>query len=287
MAAFPTHEMLLPELWPFLELRGTVHTVSTEGIRHLARKFSLPEREVMAELLLQNIWPVRFSRSMGCVTAEQLARLLRCRVLIAGCGGLGGHVAEMLARMGAGSLILCDPDAFDESNLNRQHFCTEKTLGLPKAEVCRNALLDIASYMDIEARTVMLDENNLPELLARADVVIDCLDSVARKKMLEDAAWKASVPCVHGSVSRSEGLAVFDTTHPRPFSQLYPNETEEDAVPMNTGVLTVVGTACLMVALLMRQLRGRRGNGQLLHFDLSIPELERLSLTGPEPEGNA
>ena len=279
METFPPREHLLLLLNPFLEGAGENCAVKTAGIRHLAQQLRLPEREVMAELLLRDIWPLRFSRNRGTLTARQQAALLRCRVLIAGCGGLGGHTAELLARMGAGALILCDPDSFEETNLNRQHFCTEKTLGLPKAEVCRSALLDIAPHMDIEAHVMALNEDNLPELLNRADVVIDCLDSVGRKKMLEQEAWKASVPCVHGSVSRNEGFAVFDALQPRPFTLLYPDEAREDTPPMDTHVLTVSGTACLMVALLMRRLcGGKNREGQLFHFDLSIPELERLRL---------
>ena len=288
MDTFPTRGQLLSLLKPFLEERGEALTVNAAGIRRLAQTLHLPEREVMAELLLRDIWPLRLSRNRGAVTAKQQARLLRLRVLIAGCGGLGGHVAELLARSGTGSLVLCDSDVFEESNLNRQHFCTEKNLGQSKAEVCRRALLDIAPHMDIEAHVTTLDEHNLPALLTGADAVIDCLDSVARKKMLEQAAWRSGVPCVQGSVSRSEGLACFDHLQPRPFSLLYPDETERDAAAVDTHVLTVSGTACLMVALLMRNIGGRTDDRQLLHFDISIPELERLRLaSADETAGNA
>lgn len=266
----------IPELKETAE--GT--TVSTAGIRRLARDLHRTERSLMAAFLQQDIWPERFRRCRGSLTAAELSRLLFTRVLIAGCGGLGGHVAELLVRTGTGSLVLCDPDTFEESNLNRQRFCTEKNLGRFKAEACRDGLLDIASYLDIEVRTVALDENSLPGLLTDVDVVMDCLDSIERKKMLELAALKAGIPCVQGAVARNEGIALFDRC--QPFSHLYPGGTAGnlEGDPMDTHVLTVAGTACLMVSLLMRRLcQNKDDSGKLFHLDLSVPELETLSLS--------
>ena len=266
---------------PFFKEKDGERTMSREGIRLLSQEISLPERVIMAELLTRDIWPERFSRCRGAFTAQALARLLSSRVLIAGCGGLGGHAAALLARLGVGSLVLCDPDRFEESNLNRQLFCTEQALGRFKTEVCRDGLLSIASYMDIEVHTLALDEENLPRLLKGTDAVMDCLDSIARKKMLELAAQKAGIPCVQGSVARNEGLAIFDKSGNLSFSQVYPGEDagNKEGAPMNTHVLTVAGTACLMVSLLVRRLcRNKNDDGKLFHLDLSIPELETLTI---------
>ena len=81
--------------------------------------------KLMVHLLGQNIWPERFRRNFGLVTAEEMTRLLQSRALVLGCGGLGGYAAELLARSGVGSIRLVDNDVFDESNLNRQRFCSE------------------------------------------------------------------------------------------------------------------------------------------------------------------
>ncbi len=281
MQDFPERQSLEEGLAPFLSKRGTELSVSREGVRRLARELDRTERETMAELLLRDVWPERFSRCRGAFTAQALARLLSARVVVAGCGGLGGHVTELLARLGVGSLSLCDPDRFEESNLNRQHFCTEKTLGAFKAEACRDGVLDIASYMDVQAHVVALDDDNLPDLLRGADAVMDCLDSIARKKMLERAARNAGVPCVQASVARNEGLCLFDRTLERPFSAVYPGEKagNVEGAPMNTHALTVAGTACLMASLLVRWLcRNKDDGGALFHLDLSVPELEKLTL---------
>lgn len=284
---FPDRHELEVRLEPYL-VKSPVHwtTVSRNGVRSLAQELHLPERSVMIGMLQRDLWPERFSRCRGALSADALTRLLSSRIVVAGCGGLGGHVAALLTRMGAGSLVLCDPDCFEESNLNRQNFCTEKTLGQPKAEVCRDALLDMASYMDVEAHVTTLDENTLPPLLQGADAVMDCLDSIARKKMLERAANIAGIPCVQGAVARNEGLCLCSKGAVLPFSRVYPGEAagNKEGAPMNTHVLTVTGTACLMAALLVRLIcMNRNDRGKLYHLDLAVPELETLIFdSGPE-----
>ena len=100
--------------------------------------------------------------------------------------------------------------------------------------------------------------------------------------MLEHEAEKAGVPCVQGSVARNEGLALFDSSFALPFSRVYPGEVSGnlEGTAMNTHVLTVAGTATLMVSLLMRWLcMNKNDGGKLFHLDLSIPELEPLSFS--------
>ena len=136
-----------------------------------------------------------------------MARLLESRVFIAGCSVLGGHVAVLLARLGIGALRLCDPDVFEESHLNRQCFCTEQTLSRPKVLACRDDLSGMASHMEIGAREVAADPENLPELLFCCDAVVNCLDSIPKKKMFEEAACAKAFPLVPGAVLGNEGFA--------------------------------------------------------------------------------
>lgn len=138
--------------------------------------------------------PERFYRNAGVLNSREMARLLESRVFIAGCSVLGGHVAVLLAHLGIGALRLCDPDVFEESHLNRQCFCTEQTLSRPKVLACRDGLLGMASYMEIDAREVAADPENLPELLFCCDAVVNCLDSIPKKKMFEEAAYAKAFP---------------------------------------------------------------------------------------------
>ena len=102
-----------------------------------AHKFSLTFREI-EELILENdLYPLRYQRQRNIFGTQGQLRLLRSRVVVVGCGGLGGNIVEMLVRLGVGCLLVIDPDFFVESNLNRQLLATTATLGRYKAEVAR------------------------------------------------------------------------------------------------------------------------------------------------------
>ena len=230
--------------------------VSLTGLRAWAKLHGLPEREAMARLLYFNIWPERFRRNYGLFSAQDMARLLRSRILVLGCGGLGGHAAELLARMGAGFLRLVDNDVFDESNLNRQRFCTESALGRPKALVLGQALVDVASHLDVEAVQLAADGHNLPDLVRGVDVALDCLDTIAAKTALENACLAAGVSFVHGSVLRDEGFAYVNGGPTPRLAELYPQgqsgEELAQARREGVGTLAPAAVACLMVRLCLR-----------------------------------
>lgn len=257
--------------------------VGREAVASLAQALGLTVKETMIVLLDMDIWPERFRRNQGVFSAKQMARLLSRRVFIAGCGGLGGHVASLLARMGVGGFRLCDPDIFEESNLNRQYFCTEKTLGKPKALVSRDGLLDIASYLDVDAHVIAAAPDNLPTLLQGMDAAIDCLDSVPRKKMLEEAAHTARIPFLHGSVLRDEGFAFLSTSSIQ-LAAMYPliPAGTDSSAGQNTAGTAAVGTACLMASLLGKGLASESPkDSPLFHLDYSVPEMERFCLEIP------
>lgn len=258
--------------------------VSLEGLRLWAASHGLTLRAAMIRLLGQNIWPERFRRNFGLIAAQDMALLLQSRVLILGCGGLGGHVAELLARSGVGGIRLVDNDVFDESNLNRQRFCSEGVLGQPKARVVRDALTDIAGHVETEALEVAADEDNLPDLVAGMDVALDCLDSIRAKTALERAALAAGVPFIHGSVLREEGFCYASSGPRARLEELYPQGQSAcelaHARREGIGALAPASVACLMVKLGLRALLRRNAGSALFHLDLSVPEMEKFDWAG-------
>lgn len=252
--------------------------VSLDGIRLWAAHNALPLRAAMVSLLGANVWPERFRRNFGLFSAAQMARLLHSRVLVLGCGGLGGHVAELLARTGLGGLRLVDDDVFEESNLNRQRFCGERALGLSKALTAREALRDMASHMDVEALQLRADATSLPGLVAGMDLALDCLDDIAAKTALEKAALAAGVPFIHGSVLRDEGFCYANAGPEARLAQLYPEgqspRQREQARREGVSALAPAAVACLMVRLALRALLEHSADSPLFHLDLSVPELE-------------
>ena len=128
------------------------------------------------------------------------ARLAAARVLVVGAGGLGSPVLATLAGAGVGHLTILDHDRVEESNLHRQPLYRMADLGRLKAEAARDALLAANPSIEVDARPVRLGVGNAPGLVADADLVLDCADSLAATYVLSDACHAQRKPLVSASV---------------------------------------------------------------------------------------
>jgi molybdopterin-synthase adenylyltransferase len=170
-------------------------------VRALSDDFGCPVREVELAALGCSVVPLRYLRNIGTVGLEGQARLLRATVAVVGLGGLGGYVAEALARMGVGRLILIDGDVFEEHNLNRQLLSSEAALGTSKAEAARMRVAAVNSAVETVAHQAVLGRANLSALLAGAGVVVDALDRLPTRLLLQEGAQALGIPLVHGSIA--------------------------------------------------------------------------------------
>ena len=143
----------------------------------------------------------RFARNIPAITAREQALLGQKRVLIVGCGGLGGYLCELLTRLGVGHLRAVDEDVFDPSNQNRQLLCTSDTLGQSKAEAAKQRALAIAPGVDFESFSLRLTAENARALLEGCDAAVDGLDNVESRLVLEQACAELGIPLIHGAVS--------------------------------------------------------------------------------------
>ena len=107
-----------------------------------------------------------FKKNQAIFSPEEMALLADKKILVAGCGGLGGSVIELLSRSGIGHLIVADGDQFEPSNMNRQLLCTTDTLGRSKAEAAAGRILSINPDADVRTVCRRLDRDNLKELLS-------------------------------------------------------------------------------------------------------------------------
>jgi molybdopterin/thiamine biosynthesis adenylyltransferase len=170
------------------------------AVRQLAHEYDLPVREVEIRALKAHILPARYERSQGTVGWEGQTKLLESTVAVVGCGGLGGWIIEGLARMGVGHLVLIDGDTFGENNLNRQAFCTETNLGQLKTEAAQERLARVNAATEVTVHPVMADEASLRGMLAGADVVVDALDTLPTRLILQKVAQSLGIPVVHGAI---------------------------------------------------------------------------------------
>ena len=145
--------------------------------------------------------PARYARQLPILTEAGQRRLAEKRVLIVGCGGLGGHLAEHMVRLGVGHIRAVDPDVFEESNLNRQLLSTTPLLGASKAQAAAARARAIDPNVDFEAVPEAFTAENGDRLLGGCDLVLDGLDSVRDRLLLEAACARHDLPLVHGAVA--------------------------------------------------------------------------------------
>lgn len=142
----------------------------------------------------------RYQRNLGALTEEDMLKIRQAKVCVVGCGGLGGHIAEMLVRIGIGEITIIDGDVFVESNLNRQLYATEKTLGRNKADVAAEYLKEINSKAKINTIVEFIDEVNISMFLDGYDLVFDALDNIDARLLLENACEDLEIVLVHGAI---------------------------------------------------------------------------------------
>jgi len=142
---------------------------------------------------------------------EGQQRLLDARVLVIGLGGLGSPAALYLAAGGVGHLTLCDHDNVELSNLQRQIIHRTSSIGQTKVDSAQIALQDINPEVECIALAVRADMEQLDELVASADVVLDCSDNFATRYAVNRACLVQRKPLVSGAAIRFDGqVAVFD-----------------------------------------------------------------------------
>jgi molybdopterin/thiamine biosynthesis adenylyltransferase len=183
------------------ETEDSIEAIALDRVRALASEFGVSLREVELTALEARVLPRRYLRSLGTVGWEGQIKLLRSTVAVVGLGGLGGNVVEGLARMGVGRLIIVDGDVFLDHNLNRQILCSEGDLGHLKAEVARAKVAQINAAVEVIAHPEEATRENLPQLLEGAEVVVDALDRLPSRLMLQEVAQKMDIPMVHGAIA--------------------------------------------------------------------------------------
>jgi len=157
----------------------------------------------------------RFSREEALLGAEKLKILNNSKVAIFGVGGVGGYVAEALARAGVGAIDVIDKDVINLSNINRQIYALSSTVGKFKVEVAKERIKDIFPDCKVNAyKTFFLPENADEFDFSAYDYVIDAVDTVAAKLCIAEKAQKVGVKVISamgaGNKLNAVGFAVSD-----------------------------------------------------------------------------
>jgi adenylyltransferase/sulfurtransferase len=187
----------------------------------------------------------RYSRHLIIpdVAMDGQKRLKNARVLCVGAGGLGSPALMYLAAAGVGTLGVIDFDTVDESNLQRQIIHGQSDIGKPKAESARESIAEINPYVHVNVHNEQLSNDNVMDIFAQYDLIVDGTDNFATRYMVNDAAVLLGKPYVWGSIFRFDGQAsVFWAEQGPCYRCLYPEPPPPGMVPScaEGGVLGVL-----------------------------------------------
>jgi adenylyltransferase/sulfurtransferase len=132
-------------------------------------------------------------------------KIKKASVVIAGAGGLGSPVALYLTAAGVGTVRVIDNDKVELSNLNRQILHGDKDIGKAKTASAYDKLTKLNKNITIETVHITIDESNAAQLTEGFDVIVDAMDNLSTRFLLNKAAVKHKVPFIHGAVSGLEG----------------------------------------------------------------------------------
>ncbi len=227
------------------------------------------------------MFTTRYDRNRELISQEDQRILKNATVAVVGLGGLGGYISEGLARLGVGKLILIDFDIFEESNLNRQLFSTEENLGCSKADAAKERLNLVNSEVHYRFSKERLTEGNALELLKGAKIVVDALDSIETRLILEKACHSLNVPLVYGAIGGWYGQVSFIEPGDHTLRLLYPDPNAKGIEKtLGNPSFTPALVASIQVAETVKFLLGRGTllKKKLLMIDLLNQEYEILDL---------
>lgn len=219
----------------------------------------------------------RYARNIPALTGEECAQLRTKKVAVIGCGGLGGHLIELLARVGIGSIRAVDGDVFEPTNLNRQLLSEVSLLGNSKAIAAAQRVARINPDVSVEACQCFLSEENALSLIRDCDAVLDGLDNIESRKTLASACREAGIPYIFGAISGWVAQAAISMPEDRLVETLFP----EGTVIHDKSVLSFTPALCasLQASLCTKLLAGRSvTSGVLYYFDLLHQEFETIPM---------
>jgi molybdopterin-synthase adenylyltransferase len=259
-------------------------SLSVQHVLELSRRSGLSSRDTEIAALENDVVPERYARNMRTFSLADQATLLKAHAGVVGLGGLGGTVTEILSRMGVGRLTLIDGDRFEDSNLNRQLLSSIAHLGHPKTEVARQRVDQINPSVHCTGPAEFLSPENAANWLASCDVVVDCLDNLPARFMVEDACRRLRRPMVSAAVAGASGHVTTIFPGDRGLRLVYGEpqnlplkgaETSLGTVPFSVTFLAAL--ECAEVAKILLG-KGSPLRGKLLLADLMDGMIEVMTL---------
>lgn len=232
---------------------------------------------------------LRYSRHilLPQIGIEGQEKLRASRALIIGAGGLGSPIALYLAASGVGTIVICDGDTVDLTNLQRQIVHHTDAIGAAKVESARNTLARINPDVEVITINERVSQPRLEQLLADADVALDASDNFPTRHALNRACVKLKKPLVSGAGVRFDGqVTVFDLRDDDSpcYHCLFPEtgdieETRCAVMGVFAPLVGIIGAVQAAEALKLLAGAGESLSGRLLLLDVLAMEWRSIKLS--------
>jgi adenylyltransferase/sulfurtransferase len=214
--------------------------------------------------------------------------LKRASVCILGLGGLGSPAALQLAAMGVGHLRLVDHDIVEISNLQRQHIYGVKHLGYPKVEAAAIRLKELNPNIEVEPLPLSINRYNVKSIINGVDVVIDGLDRMSTRYLINRTCQKLGVPYIYGAAIMTMGNASTIVPGKTPCLECFQGGIDDELLPscavvgVHPSILSII--ASIEVSEAVRIITGREPllAGKLLHCDIGEMIFEAINISRVE-----
>ena len=257
-----------------LELTGEVE----KAIEALVTEEGIPKRIAESLACGLNLFPKRYQLNAGTFGSMGQKHLLRSKVMVAGLGGLGGHVVEQLVRCGLGILVVVDADLFDETNLNRQLYSDLNTIGLRKTEATQRrveATNDAVEFHSVLHRVEDLEDGAYDGV----DLIFDCLDNIPSRLHLQEVGERLDIPLIHGAIGGWYGQVAIVWPGSKLLSNVYGTRQKGIEKTLGNPPFTPAFIASFMVSEGIKLLLGKKERENTVLFaDLLQNQWHRVTL---------
>lgn len=221
----------------------------------------------------------RYSRNILLIKDAGQTKLLKSKVLICGCGGLGSTVIMNLAGSGVGTIGLIDDDVVEVSNLNRQFI--HKNIGEDKVTSAKKRILEYNPEITVNTYKIRLDENNYQSIVKDYDIIIDCFDSYKSKFLLNDIAVETGKTLIHGGVTEYFGQVTVIKPSTPCLRCIFPDIDLGKEVPKGilSPVVSTVASIQSMEAVKQILNTGEPLEGLLLTYNALTNDFKKLKIT--------
>ena len=260
-----------------------IKVLCEEEAIQLALKYQYTLKSVYIEAMKLGVCPYRYIRNRESISIQDQIRLAESRIAVVGSGGLGGHVILLLARIGIGHLRIIDGDVFDETNLNRQPLCNTETINKAKPKVAADVVNLINPSIEVSIITDKLNVANAEHILSEVDVIVDALDNMDDRLMVEKVAKRNRIPFVHGAVAGFEGQVTTVFPEDKGLTFLYGgngcqvNDKDSPEAILGVPVLAPALIASMQAMEVVKILLNRSGvfRNTLVNIDLENGQLDK------------